>query len=439
MSNVVLVARDIAPSLAFEQLALALKDSLKDSGIEVKAFLGKGKPLTTTVEEIRDAVRDAKFVLSGMSSSKDLAEPEIAACRGAITMGVPFGFYGDTYHCHERAADGAWFAPFREQANVFFAIDETEAENAKRVFTAANCIATGNPTWEDFAFPKYTREQARAMLGAEDNDLVVLSPGGKSPMINAQVWGAIKDGLASFGMPTNFLIILAPHPGDRTLSAVDPAVVLKLVKEQNMSAQDALTHASARLNIYNDLINFSSVRVKMLPEGMKTSDAIPGADLVVEWGSTICIEAAHQRKPIMTITTDMGRERLFSLSRVRETEPTVLGVSYDVDTDPYSISEDVENLLFSRTGLSPLLDAQMKAYPIPSARGEAIRKMASAIVPYTRTYGALPPLGSYDLYGTHAVPVGRPVPDSDYERLKEEAETPPPDPSQPKGHQDQSV
>jgi hypothetical protein len=38
-----------------------------------------------------------------------------------------------------------------------------------------------------------------------------------------------------------------------------------------------------------------------------------------------------------------------------------------------------------------------------------------------------------------AVPIGRPLPDSVYERLKEEAETEPPDPAAPKGHQDQSV
>lgn len=39
----------------------------------------------------------------------------------------------------------------------------------------------------------------------------------------------------------------------------------------------------------------------------------------------------------------------------------------------------------------------------------------------------------------HAVPIGRPVPDAVYQRLKEEAETAPPGPSAPKGHQDRSV
>lgn len=38
-----------------------------------------------------------------------------------------------------------------------------------------------------------------------------------------------------------------------------------------------------------------------------------------------------------------------------------------------------------------------------------------------------------------AVPIGRPLPDSLYERLKKEAETEPPAPSAPQGHQDQSV
>jgi hypothetical protein len=38
-----------------------------------------------------------------------------------------------------------------------------------------------------------------------------------------------------------------------------------------------------------------------------------------------------------------------------------------------------------------------------------------------------------------SVPIGRPIPDALYERLKKAAETEPPDPSEPKGHQDQSV
>jgi hypothetical protein len=38
-----------------------------------------------------------------------------------------------------------------------------------------------------------------------------------------------------------------------------------------------------------------------------------------------------------------------------------------------------------------------------------------------------------------SVPIGRPIPDALYRRLKKAAETEPPDPSEPKGHQDQSV
>ena len=39
----------------------------------------------------------------------------------------------------------------------------------------------------------------------------------------------------------------------------------------------------------------------------------------------------------------------------------------------------------------------------------------------------------------YSVPIGRPIPDSLYERLKKAAETEPPDQSEPKGHQDQSA
>lgn len=184
----VLVARDAAPSYAFK----LLKPELERRGVEVADYLGEGKPLDSPPASILISVqRAANVVVSGMSSSNELAEPEIAACRAALAEGIPFGFYGDTYHCHERAREGAWFGEFREPAAFYFAINENEARAAKNVFPNALCVATGNPLWENFAFPKQNRAQVRQVFEIADDEFVILSPGGKSPVVNILVWSAL--------------------------------------------------------------------------------------------------------------------------------------------------------------------------------------------------------------------------------------------------------
>src|SRR3989338_1259507 len=103
--KVVLVAEDIAPSSAFELLAA----ELRNRGHAVTDLLGDGKVFPDTFEVVQREVRKASVVVVGMSSSAELAKPEMVACEEATRGGVSFGFYGDTYHCHERARDGAWF------------------------------------------------------------------------------------------------------------------------------------------------------------------------------------------------------------------------------------------------------------------------------------------------------------------------------------------
>ena len=122
-----------------------------------------------------------------MSSSPELSECEISACNFAILCDIPFGFYGDTYNCHERA----WFAPFREKCAFFLALNEEEARKAKTVFPNAECVAVGNPLWEEFSFPETTRENVRKDLQVEWDEILVLAPGSKSAGINIANWTAL--------------------------------------------------------------------------------------------------------------------------------------------------------------------------------------------------------------------------------------------------------
>lgn len=372
--RILLVARDKAPSEAFTRLC----DHLRSRSHEPSAFLGNGKPFATPLANIAAMAGKADIVLAGMSSSAELAEPEIAAATAAADTGVPFGFYGDRYGAHERAAEGKWFAAFRESASFFFALNKEEALAATGVFKNARCVATGNPTWEDFAFPKFTRAEVRDRLGVDEKTKVVLAPGGKSPVVNILVWGLLVEACANI---PGALVLLAPHPGDRACDAIDPAVLKQVAGALFTSLGEVVAAFAARANagIYTDLVEFAGLPVRLLGKDVKTSDLLPGADLVAEWGSTIGIEAAHLRIPIVSISTRIGRRRLASISGSEEWELCRLGVSDRVCLADGSahLAERLAYLL--GRGAAHLRRRQTEVYSVSPTKGAAVAKMTAVL------------------------------------------------------------
>lgn len=348
--KVALIAQDIAPSSAFEMLAV----ELMIRGHEPVSLLGKGKVFPATLGEVRKAVRDSDIVVVGMSSSAKFAEPEIEACVSAILQTlskkkIPFGFYGDTYHCYERARADAWFGPYRRHADFFFAINEEEARVAKNVLVKPTLVsvATGNPIWEDYAFPKYTRAEVRAKYGVSDEELLVLSPFIKSPVINILNCGMLIEALVA--LQRKFRIIAAFHPGDST-----PAEIYEGLKD-------------------------SSVAVGFLDRNVKVSDVLSGVDIVATWNSSsITIEAAHQRIPVIGISTDLGRRRTFSESNTEKWEPCELGISEEV-RDVKELRFMLEELVGDSVIRQNLLETQARVYPKPQAKGSAVKKMADTL------------------------------------------------------------
>lgn len=352
--KVVLVARDIAPSKAFGLLA----QELTNRGHSSVLLVGNGKPMAVTTEDIRTAVRRADVVVVGMSSSPQLAEPEIAACTEAALAEIPFGFYGDTFRCHERAREGAWFAPFQSQAEFFFAINNGEAKLAGNFFPNATVVATGNPLWEEFGKPpQRTREEVRALIGAPADEIVILAPGGKSPAINCGYWSLLADALAEAmeDDDTKYRVILSLHPGDRAPFAIDSV-------------------GGKALDIYGDLCSFAPVPFQLAPAGITTAELLPGVNLVYEWGSSIGVEAAHRRIPIISVNTALGRKRHEVASGSPKWELCECHASFEV-SDAEDLLERVDDCVEETDAITLLREDQAKAFPLAPEPGAAVAEM----------------------------------------------------------------
>lgn len=365
--RIVCVARDAASSRAFARLAPVLRER----GATVVTFLGNGKPLTDSIAVIVEWVRTSDCVILGMSSSAELAVPEIAAAHAARDSKIPYGFNLDIPHCEKRE----WFGELRDCASFFFAPSEKEREVVARQYPRAKVFATGNPLREEDFFLPLTHEEVRERLGVTDNENMILAVGIKSPVVNLGMWSLLMDALDG---DMRFCVFLAYHPGDRTVTAVDPDLARKIARERGISLDEALKLPEVSLDIYGDLMKSppKNVRVALLPSSFETAHAVPGADIVVEFGSSVGMTAAAQRVPLITLSTAIGRQRFISVSGTDVTEAMECGVTKVVKADADCLKEEIDELL---ADFHDLREKQEANLPKPTERGAAIRKMADAV------------------------------------------------------------
>lgn len=354
----VLVARDAAPSGCFKRL----EPALKERGFGVDLIIGEGKPLTKTAEEIALAASHASIVILGMSSSLELAEPEIAAGRSAKSAGVSYGFYGDIPRCWARARAGAWFEELAHGAAFYFGVTQGDANAAREVFPKAQLIGTGNPLREEMAFPRFTREEVRAKLNISPEDKLVLAPGGNfSTAGNMASWVVLMDAL-SFLMAggQSFQLILATHPGDRAPYAVD-AVTQK------------------ELKLYDKLVSLSPVPARIVSKDvLTTSDIVPGADIIMEFGSSIGIQGAYQNVPVISLGFEVLFRQFEQVTGNRVLEAVECGLSELVVADVSKLADKIRVLL-TPDGFASMRARQQELCPKPTERGTAVRKIADAI------------------------------------------------------------
>ncbi len=329
-----------------------LTERLLEEDCEIGAYLPDGKPLAGLRSEIARDMGGADLVVTGMASSAELADEEIMACELASERGIPFGHYCDTYGVHNRP----WFAPLRGKTSFLFVINADERKEAQKIFPNAEIVISGNPTWEDFFFPKKTYEDVRSRLGILPNEIAVMCPGGKNLTVNILHFGAVVDALN--GLSENmqifklFKIFLSLHPGD-------------------LNSPDA----------YKDFIVYSRVPVKIITKNVMTSsDLVVGSDIIVESASTIGIEAACQRKIIIDFFGEIALARLEEQSGSRIWPPCVMGIAEFVYSDPSNLAEKIIYCLHSENRY--LRKQQEEVFPAPAEKGSAVKIMTATIKKY---------------------------------------------------------
>jgi hypothetical protein len=352
VSDIALVARDAAPSRCFH----GLFESLISRGHSVDLMVGDGRPVEVSI----DTVCLSQLILLGMSSTAKLAEPELLAGQIACDAKIPYGFYGDVPRCWARARKGAWFEELAKGASFYLAADEDDVEAAREVFPeSTRLVAVGNPLREQMAFPKYSRQEARELMGIDAPDRMVLVPGGKSVVGNILLWHfavTLMERVNNFFDEGKVHLVLAIHPGDPALHS-------------------ACGFLPA---IYEELINYSLVPTGFLiPDypPLNTMEAVSGADLVVEFSGSIGIAAAYQRIPVLAPKIDILARNLKAESGYDEPELLQKKAALGVGEDIGPTIARVVALLDSNI----LADQQTKAYPIPQKKGEALENIVRVL------------------------------------------------------------
>ncbi|MEK7078036.1 MAG: hypothetical protein AAB911_00525 [Patescibacteria group bacterium] len=347
-----MVTRDTGPWLALEKIGKAFYEQGILFSMPFTFKLYNADPPGISVDQVSKLVTDEGMgfdvVVCGMSSSPELAKEELAACEAAVKAGIPLCLFADTFRSWARP----WFEPYRQAASALFVINPEEAEKARNLFPHAKIVASGNPAWEDFFFPKYTREEVRQKLEITDEQKMILVPGGKCLAQNMLLFGAVIEAANQPG--SGYRVVLTLHPGDSNPS-----------------------------EIYADLVKYSRTLVLVIPKEMLSgSEIIPGCDVVVQSGSTIGIEAACQRKPVIEYLTYVGLGNWERQTGSRKMETIELGIAGELRA--FHGIHELSLYIHQLTGAEHIarlgsLAQQEKVFPQPAEKGVAVKMIINTL------------------------------------------------------------
>lgn len=343
---VTLVGQMMAPSIAFTTLA----EHLTTKGVQTLSLIGAGK--STNLKNLDSLVENADVVLIGISGPKELAREELIAAEIATVQNIPYGFYSDTYDVFRAPLINR---KLKSRAAFLFVPCEEEREEAKKIFPNAEIIASGNPTWEDFFSPKYSKKQVRDLLMIKRKEKAVLCSLGTVFEINMKILKALDAALTQIrNINIRSKVIVGIHPGDQNYRKDH------LIYTKNFQAKVPMRFITR--------------------DEMPTMDIIPGADYVVDTpGSSIGINAACLRKPVICYCSEIALDNLEKSTTKKLWRPCKLGVMKPVN-DPNGLAYEFHQ------DFGQMIKRQKEVYPKPAQKGRAIKIMTETLQRYGSFY-----------------------------------------------------
>ena len=344
LRQVTIVANDIGGRNGLRLLG----EFLEKQGIAVCWYLGSGDAISTSFG-LTERIANSDAVICGMSSSEKLAAPEIMAANMAQQLGVPFCLFADSFNAHLKPYFNKWLY----KAAALMVLNSAEAQKAREHLKDVKVVATGNPAWEKFFFPRFTREEVRDRLTIPEDCFVILSPGTKELVVNVLLWGGLLDAATPLD---NALVLASVHPDDQS-----------------------------PIEEYDKLADWSNGRLQVVvsdrddPESMTGSNMLPGADAVVDCCSTIAIEAACQRIPVITYAPEAAQIRRKKNGGSRAWEPAEMGITQFRDglKAVYNLACDLRSIAVREFNL--VKRKQEEFFPLYPKPGETVKKMAAVI------------------------------------------------------------
>lgn len=337
--KVLLVAGDTAQSNAFRML----EGKLQAQGMNVTSLIGGGKPVGIAAEDLEALVGSHDVVLTGMSSFPENSVEEIKAAEIAELHGLPYGFYADVYGAYERPH----FHHLREGAKFLFVLNAEEKDKASVLFPKTDVVPSGNPTWENYFFPQYTREEVRTQFGVEEDEIMVLIPGTTVLERNVFLLSALTATLKFYPSLSDqkWKLFYAVHPGDLMYRTND--------------------------KVYDSFREWSKYPFTVVPKSTAPSSSmIPGADYILDCGTSIGIEAAHQRKKVICYFSEFT---LNAEGAYRHWTPCEKGVMHLVEHSTDKLAE-----AFSMD-FGKIHERQTIVYSAPLQKGYMINTMAETV------------------------------------------------------------
>lgn len=338
-----LVAGDHAQSLVLQML----ETQLKEAGHETCSFFCDGQIDKFPKDVIDTSMRDTDWLIAGMSNN---SSEEVAAVEEARERGVKIALYADTYGAHSLKA----FESVRNYEVTLFVINDHEAMGARETFPFATIVTTGNPRWEEFAFPKLSRSEARLKLEIPADRRVILSAGDKHLDQNNIQFEATIKAVEKLGWESGTEILLALHPGDLN----DRAAYEKLATEARCPTRVIGRHT-----------------------GINSTEIIIGCDLVVGFTTTLSITAACLRIPTIDFCSQVAMGGKEPKIGVDPWELAAQGATIPVYYGSVQMLVERMKQIEETSVGRYLLEAQKLMFPVPSpeSRGQAIALMCKAL------------------------------------------------------------